>query len=148
VKIHADPCKSSESLLRWSHVGRREWGAVEHGRYRGKPFEELARLVAEDLAALLSKTHIVANLVTAGWDRKPAIEFVEGVNSGLQASMKRRHHEAVLTNLLIGLIVLCVGVASYLYAALSGGGGYLFAWEVMAFGLNAYRIWKTRRSLD
>jgi hypothetical protein len=125
---------------------------AERGRYGGKPFEEVARLVAEDLAALLSEQYIVANLVTDGWDRKPAIEFVEGVNSGIQASMKRQQHEAVLTNLFIGLVVLCVSVASCLYTASRGEGGYLFAWEVMAFSLyycvNAYRIWKTYRPLD
>jgi hypothetical protein len=125
---------------------------AEHGRYAGKPFEEVARLVAEDLAALLSKQYIVANLVTDGWDRKPAIEFVEGVNSGIQASMKRQHHETVLTNLLIGVIVLCVSVASCLYTASTGGGRYLLAWEAMAFGLyycvNAYRKWKECQSLD
>jgi hypothetical protein len=124
---------------------------AEHGRYAGKPFEEVARLVAEDLAALLSTTHIVANLVTDGWDRKPAIEFVEGVHNGIQASMKRQHHEAVLTNLLIGLIVLCVSVASYLYTASTGGDRYPLAWEAMAFGfyycVNAYKIWREYQPL-
>jgi hypothetical protein len=125
---------------------------AEPGRYAGKSFEEVAQLVADDLAALLSQQYIVANLVSDGWDRKPAIEFVEGVNSGIQASMKRQQHAAVLTNVLIGLFVLCVSSASYFYAASTGGGRYLLAWEAMALGLyywvNAYRAWKEYKPLD